>query len=65
MLDQLRRHRDTLTELLQSQREVVMDDMSPGLRISWQIYALILQDAISILNSLIEYLNQPTGKSRL
>ena len=63
MLDQLRRHRDTLTELLQSQHEVLTDDMGPGLRITWRIYSIILEDAISTLNSLIEYLNQPKEKA--
>jgi hypothetical protein len=63
MLDQLRRHRATLTELRQSQREVLADDMSPGLRITWQIYAIILEDAISTLNSLINYLTQSKEKT--
>lgn len=43
MLDQLRRHRDTLTELLQSQHEVLTDDLRPGLRIILRIYAIILE----------------------
>ncbi len=58
MIDQLRRHRETLSELIQSEQEFSADVSRPGLRLLWQTYLVILQDAISILNSLIDYINR-------
>lgn len=58
MLDTLREHHAALTALLHSQRELKTDDLQIGARILINIYAAILQDGISTLNSLIEFLDK-------
>ena len=55
--EQLQADHTTLTTLLQTQRTYEPTHTTVGMRITAQIYIHILEDALSILNSLITYLN--------
>lgn len=55
-LDSLHHDHAALTEILKSRRAVSMETLSVGTRLLWGIYLVILEDALSILNSLIQYL---------
>jgi len=56
-LDQLQRDHATITEILGAQRALPHDGLQVGARILLKIYIAILEDAIAILKSLIEFLN--------
>lgn len=59
-LDSLQRDHATLTEILQARRSVALGaTLSVGMRLLWGIYLAILEDALTTLNSLIEYLDTP------
>lgn len=45
-----------MTEMLSAQRELPHDGLQVGARILLKIYMTILEDAITVLKSLIEYL---------
>jgi len=55
-LDSLQRDHATLTQILQARRGVSMETLSVGMRILWQVYLTILEDALTTLNSLINFL---------
>lgn len=55
-LDQFQRDHATITEILGAQRELPADGLQVGARILLKIYVTILEDAIAVLKSLIEYL---------
>lgn len=57
-LDQLQRDHATITKILGAQRELPADGLQVGARILLKIYIAILEDAIAILKSLIEFLNR-------
>jgi len=56
-LDQLQADQAAFTQILQARRGVPQDDMRAGERILWQIYLTILEDALTTLTSLIQYLS--------
>ena len=55
-LDSLQQDHVVLTEILQARRGVSMETLSIGMRILWGVYLAILEDALTTLNSLINYL---------
>lgn len=57
-LDQLQRDHATITEILGAQQALPHDGLQVGARILLKIYTAILEDAIAVLKSLIEYLNR-------
>jgi len=57
-LDSLQQDHVVLTEILQARRAVSVETLSVGMRILWQVYLTILEDALTTLNSLINYLAQ-------
>lgn len=58
MIDLLQSHRDTLAEFLVTTRNTPLDGLSVGFRLTLGIYAQILIDAVSVLNSMIAFLEQ-------
>lgn len=57
-LDQLQNDHAAISEILDAQRELQDDGLQVGVRILLKIYVAILEDAIAILKSLIEFLNR-------
>jgi hypothetical protein len=57
-LDSLQRDRIILTGILEARRGVSTETLSIGMRLLWGIYLNILEDALSTLNSLIQYLTR-------
>lgn len=57
-LDQLQRDHATITGILGAQRKLPSDGLQVGARVLLKIYIAILEDAIAILKSLIEFLNK-------
>lgn len=55
-LEQLQSDQAAITEILQAPRGVSAETMQPSIRVLWQIYLIILEDALSVLKSQIEYL---------
>lgn len=55
-LDQFQQDHATITKILGAQRELPADGLQVGARILLKIYVTILEDAIAVLKSLIEYL---------
>lgn len=53
MIDLLRSHHQTLTEVLQQAR--ALTPSTTGAQITMKIYTQILEDGLSILQSLIKY----------
>jgi hypothetical protein len=66
ILETLRAHRDALQNfIVTSSRDIPLETLSSGVGLALGICLQILQDAVSVLNSLIEYLDQPKEESRL
>ena len=57
-LDQLQSDHAAITGILNAQKEIPHDGLQVGARILLKIYIAILEDAIAILKSLIEFLNK-------
>jgi hypothetical protein len=57
MLDTLQQDHHTFTQLLAARRTVSTETMSFGVRVVWQIYLTILEDALTTLTSLIQFLS--------
>jgi hypothetical protein len=57
-LDQLQSDHATITDILRAQRDLPEDGLQVGARVLLKIYIAILEDAIAILKSLIEFLNK-------
>jgi len=55
-LESLQRDRAVLTEILTARRAVTTVTLPVGVRLVWQIYLTILEDALTTLNSLITFL---------
>jgi len=55
MIDSLRQDHATLTELLAARRAVTVVTLPVGMRILFNIYLTILEDALTTLNSLIVF----------
>ena len=57
MLETLRSHRTTLESLIAASRQMPTEPVPIGIRLSLVIYLTILEDAVSVLTSIIEYLD--------
>jgi hypothetical protein len=57
VLDLFRSHRETLSSFLVTARYTPLERLPVGLRLALGIYLQILADGISILNSIITYLD--------
>ena len=55
-LDDLQSDQSTLATILRSRRAVPTDGMPFGVRTLWMIYLQILEDALNILDALIQFL---------
>jgi len=60
-VDLLRQDHATLTEIFTARRSVSADTLPIGLRMVWQIYLTILEDALKTLDSLIQSLDPKRG----
>ena len=56
MIEALQRDHAALTEILTARRAVTTVTLPVGVRLAWQIYIMILEDALKTLNSMIDYL---------
>jgi len=56
-LEAIQQDRVLLTKILLARRGVTVETLPIGARIAWRIYINILEDALSILNSLIDHLS--------
>jgi len=54
-LDSLQQDHATLSQLLHARRAVTMETLPIGMRILFGIYLTILEDALTTLNSLIQF----------
>lgn len=57
MLDSLQQDHATLAQILETRRAVTVETMSTGQRLLWRMYLSILEDALSTVGSLIQYLS--------
>jgi hypothetical protein len=55
-LDALQHDQAVLSQILESRRGVTTVTMSPGVQILWNIYLMILEDALKTISSLISHL---------
>ena len=62
-VDQLRGQHATITEILQAQRAAISQGAAPGLHITAEIYIHILEDALTTINSIIQYLDIDNHKN--
>jgi hypothetical protein len=56
VLEDLQHDHAVLTEILTARRTVTAVTLPVGMRLVWQIYIMILEDALKTLNSMIDYL---------
>lgn len=56
-LDSLRQDHATLAQILEARRTVTTVTLPVGVQLLWKIYLTILEDAVTTLNSLINYLS--------
>lgn len=61
MIETLIAHRETLQKMAVTTRDIDQEQFSPGLRITLGIYAMILDDGLSVLNSIIDHLERMTN----
>jgi hypothetical protein len=57
MLADLRAHHAILERLVVASRQMPTEPVPIGVRLSFAIYLNVLEDAVSVLNSIIEYLD--------
>ena len=58
VIDTLTSHRDTLEKLAVTTRDLEQEPLSVGLRLLLNAYAQILDDGLSVLNSIIAHLER-------
>ena len=58
MRDLLASHRDTLEKLCVTARDIDQEPLSVGFRLLLGIYTQILEDGLSVLNSMIAHLER-------
>jgi hypothetical protein len=57
MLEELRAHHAILERLITASRQMPTEPVPIGVRLSFVIYLNVLEDAVSVLNSIIEHLD--------
>lgn len=58
MIEDLYHDHAAISQILERRRGVTTETLPPGLRVLWNIYLTILEDALKTLNSLISHFHE-------
>lgn len=65
MIETLRTHREILEKMTVTACDIDQDSLPAGLRLTLRIYVQILKDGVSILDSILSYLEQGPNGTRI